>query len=405
MNETQVKKPIEDVINSSKPIQLTNLPSSYDLTSSNYPYPNTSLNYLPSSSTAYTFSYSSNQQTTQTTSLPSDIRHLQSNLSQANNLHQQTSLQNSLPQFNMTQTSSLHHSNLPQNGLNTNIHLANYNQSNLSPNVSSNLTNFQFSGQSSNLINNMTRNLSSNLPANHDDPKNQLTKNNSDINIAQNGQQKTNLQQPNVYNLPFSQPISNPQLTQANLSNYNVYSNSPTTASIRGAYDALNNLNLNLYPQVNQPVSNLTHNLNSLNNQNNLNHHNHTTTNYSNNVNNLNINATAANYVPSPPTTYTNGILLPQQHSFTSTQQSLNSNKVEANNNDSTKSNEKNANKTNQTGNDNSIRLANLKANNKKIDVADFENSSSPFDDALLRSLNDKEELNNVFQQFYSGGK
>ena len=114
-----------------------------------------------------------------------------------------------------------------------------------------------------------------------------------------------------------------------------------------------------------------------------------------------------ANYVPS---TYTNGILLPQQSTSVVAKGSPQADDQTQN---ATKSNQTNDSVGTTKASDSGSSPGNVQAsslpfarpNGKKIDVTDFENSSSPFDDALLRSIDDKEELSNIFQQFYNGAK
>lgn len=426
---TQVKRPIEDVINSDIPIQLTRAktptstigettpvtsnydPTKYEATSaaaSSYPF-----YYATSNNPTVSFNYSSS--VASSVAEPSVAFSKQAQNVSNRSVIQSVNTSNLVAQPNATSQSpnTSQHACLPR----PNLQQTSLSQTNTVP---TNLPNYYSAAP-----NNLTRNQTINLPPNQPQtsaPQGQLTKNHSDNSLSQSGLQSTSLYG-GANPATAQQHYSQSHQLQTSLPNYNAYLNSPTnqanypqpttstTASIRGIYNNAA-VSFHAYPPPPPPQNQMPHlnhnNLpsgspnNSLNNKpnsnNNLGQQSYPLTTYS-----------TTNYVPSA---YTNGILLPQQStppvaSNGAHQSAKDKKQIAANKQTSdivTSSTE------NDSGNSlsSNVQAANLpfaRPNGKKIDVTDFENSSSPFDDALLRSIDDKEELNNIFQQFYNGAK
>lgn len=388
LNETQVKQPIEDVINSSNPIQLAN----YDVTSVNYNNP-----FLVKPTNQPTVSnYNSFNYNTPVCQEPIALK-------QPINLSTQTNL--------TSQPNNSNQTCLSQSNLRTQTTL----NSNLTPTISQNkptttLTTNYYSND--NLSSNLTRNLSINLPPNQSNhlTNEQLTKNYSDNNLPQTGLSNNTIYNVTTQSQLYSQSHQLQNQAGGNLPNYNINYNPYLNSTINystNTTSSINQMPTNIYNNAissNSYMPHLNHNLpNSDLNQNSLLNNQNVTSSYS-----------ITNYVPS--STYTNGILLPQQSVANSSQKpemATNCLTTDKKNLISSSSTDKNGasnlatnSVSNQSTNDTVITINPfLKSNGKKIDVTDFENSSSPFDDALLRSIDDKEELNNVFQQFYNGAK
>ena len=422
LNETQVKKPIEDVINSDKPIQLTNAktptsigettpvtsnydPTKYEVTSAGSSYPPFYYVNATSSNPTVSFNYpnsiaSSAAEPSVAFSNPASIstQSIQPNLvTQPNTVTQSssTSQHACLPQPNLQQTTLSQNSTVPTN-------LPNYYSS---------------------AANNLTRSQPMNQPMNVPQTTaslGQLTKNpHSDNGLTQSGLQPVTTPYNPAAPQRYSQ--SHHQL-QTSLPNYNAYLNSPTnyspttTASIRGVYNNAA-VSFHAYPPPNQ-MPHLNHNLsNNLSsslpsNSPNNGRNNKLTSNNLGQPGSVAPAAQGAAYSPTTytttnyvPSTYTNGILLPQQSvpvASKEPQQADDKQQITTNNKQASDSS---ATSDRGSSPSNAASLPFARPNGKKIDVTDFENSSSPFDDALLRSIDDKEELNNIFQQFYNGAK
>lgn len=403
MNETQVKRPVEDVINSLKPIQFTNQETSFtdygknefkvnnEMSSSNYAYG--ASNYAISTPTTYN-SYGYNTSAVQEPTKTS-----------------LTTTQSCLPQTAIQPTiqTSIQPSTIPSNNISTNIHSQATLSQPLGPTTSNSLSTVNNSYlPPNNHANNLTANLSSNLQPNSPILTNQLTKLHQH---QQSNSNQTNLGQPNsnaIYNQQLYSTQSHPIHTQStslatNLPNYNAYQPVASATSY-----PMNNV-------YNLPYQTMTH----LNRTTNSPHHQTTSivTSVESAVSKesnpqMNYNS-ATTYVPSSSPHPLNGILLPQQ----SPQSTNNANRQPQNNDKTVVTNgttqdfsnaasmpNNSASTTTQLTSINPTTNPFMRSNGKKIDVADFENSSSPFDDALLRSIDDKEELNNIFQQFYHNG-
>ena len=447
LNETQVKKPIEDVINSDKPIQLTNAkaptssigettpvtsnydPPKYDATGAASAYPFYYVN-ATSSNPAASFNYNASVASA-TAQEPSVSFSARTNISTQSIQPNRSSIQSNLVSTSSLAAQPTQTSQSPNTAQHTCLPQPNLQQTTLSQNstLPTNLPNYYSAAANHNLA----RNQSTNLPPNQTTvPLSQLTKaHHPDTGLPQSGLH----QHPattTLYNVnPAASQLysqSHHHQLQTSLPNYNAYLNSPTnrtnystttntTASIRGVYNNAA-VSFHAYPPTNQ-MPHLNHSLpsnspvNSLNNK-------ATSNNLAGQPSNVASIAqggtpaaysstsytTTTNYVPS---TYTNGILLPQQQQIASKSSQVDDKKpIAATNkpaNDSVGSSVAN----DTGGSPSNAQAANLpfasRPNGRKIDVTDFENSSSPFDDALLRSIDDKEELNNIFQQFYNGAK
>ena len=428
LNETQVKKPVEDVINSSKPIQLTNLPSAsladynakneyrvqsdYNVNNetvtltSNYGYGH---NYAASASNPPVYSsYNTSvirepnalQQTylsttTQSTSSQSCLP--QSN--QQNNV--QSNIQTStIPNLSSNILNNLHTS-LPQTTLSQNSSLPS--STNYLPPIQTSVTNLSI-GNSNLPLNSITtaQPLNGQLAKTHHHSDNKQPLSNSHLQNNPNstnrlGQANYNVTQPQLYTQSHH-PI------QTNLSNYSVYT--PTTTGISSMNNTASNLrgggvyNLpHAYPPTMTHLNHTPNHQSTVSSINQLPKEQHQ---IKSNSPTINYN-TATNYVPS--SSYPNGILMPQQSPLlNNANKQVNDKKTETNNKP-----DKEIDKTASTANSSTNNISTetnpfLRTNGKKIDVADFENSSSPFDDALLRSIDEKEELSNIFQQFYHNG-